>query len=443
MAAGKHGLPPDWRAPFEESFGRSFRSVAIATGTAIDQVLGALRTPALAFDAGTIWLSSLVGSLGARQFLLILGHELAHTVQLQRAGADETESLELEAWQAAAAALEGKSFCIIGRGHGCLAAAGLYMNTSAKEYFETFGIAPLIVPAGKTAKIDPLVFESILDLMAVKFSSEDDFVIEVHGHPNGMGIPIAKGEKASATTQVLATLPRIVSLRADLTAAGNDLAKLQQLVKTKTQDGNAVSPGDPNNPASVASAVQQNRKKIEDELDRLKKFAGVTDEAVMARLVTKMQSLKTKSRNRIELRSCNMGHFQGVMDFFRDLFNAAVLRAPTNFSAFGHFIPASPRSDATFNNFVKQNAKCFSFMLSGSEKFAFDYQPLPHAQANTPSAANSDAATKDWIKKFLGNAPKVSAAKFPVHFLLTNPPAFPKETNYASHLKESKKATKP
>ena len=321
-------------------------------------------------------------------------------------------------------------------------AAGLYRTDAAKEYMETFGIDPLQVPKGNTAKIDPLTFDKILDLMTVKFKDEEDFVIDAHGDPNGFIIDVIQGEKAQATTQSLATLPQILALRAALTKAGDDLKELQRIVREKTQNADPVSPGDENNKDAVAKAVQDNKDKIEREISRLKNFAKFQDETKMAQVVKKMDDLKNKQRKRIELRSCNMGHHQGVMDFYRKLFNAKILRATNNFSAFGHFIPIAPRSDTTYNAFIKQHGNAFPYVVTGG-KFAFEFNGKPGAKADVPSAATSDAAVTSWIKKFLGGAPNVSAAKFPIHFLLTDPPAFPQETNYKDHVKESKDTPPP
>jgi len=365
----------------------------------------------------------------------LLGHELAHTVQLEGGGDDSVDYLEAEAWEASRAALCGRQYLIKGSGSLALAAAGLYMGDAAREFMETFGIEPLLVPKGNTAKIDPLTFEKILDLMTDKFKNEDDFIIDAHGHANGFGIDIAKGEQAQATTQVLATLPRIVDLRTALTNAGDNLQELQKIVRDKLQ-GTPASPTDPNNKAAVDAAIQENKQKIEAEISRLKNFAKVQDEAVIARLTKKIADLKSKQRNRIELRTCNMGHHEGVMDFFRTLFNAKILRAATNFSAFGHFAPAAPRSEASLKLFLKQQGKVFSDAVDGGT-FAFAYIPKPNAQADTPSAATSDKAVLSWIKKHVGGA-NVKASKFPSHFLLTNPPAFPLDTEYKTHIKESK-----
>lgn len=429
--------PDYWRRPFESSFGVSLGHVAIVAGEKTDRYLASQGAIAAATDQRTICLNRHL--LGGPFALVapLLGHELAHTVQLARGGSDPVEALESEAWEASLAALRGDEYSITGSGRNPLAAAGLYMSDASKEYMETFGIDPLQVPKGNTARIDPLTFEKILDLMTDKFKTEDDFIIDAHGQSGGFGIPIIKGEEGQATTPNLATLPKILDLRSELTKAGDNLKDLQRIVRDKTLDGNPVSPGDLNNKSAVDAAIEANKLKIETEISRLKGFAKVQDEAAIARVVKKINELKNKQRNRIELRTCNMGHFPAVMDFFRVMFNAKVLRAATNFSAFGHFIPAAPRNEASYKTFLKQHGKAFPYVVSGG-KFAFEFISRPGAKADIPSAATSDAAVADWIKSFLGSGVNVKVSKFPTHFLLTNPPAFPQETNYRDHIKESK-----
>src|SRR4029453_4724154 len=123
--------------------------------------------------------------------------------------------------------------------------------------------------------------------------------------------------------------------------------------------------GDPNNKTAVDAAVQANKQKIEREITRLKGLAKVQDETAIARVVKKINDLKNKQRNRIELRACNMGILQAVMDFYRQMFNAKILRAANLFSAFGHFVPAAPRSDASYNIFLKQHGKAFAYAVNG------------------------------------------------------------------------------
>jgi hypothetical protein len=430
-------LPDRWRRPFEHSFGLSLRHVIIVAGEKTDRYLAGQGAIAAATDQKTICVNSQLLD-GPFAFLApLLGHELAHTVQLTGGGSDSVEALEAEAWEATRAAFRGQKYLITGSGRNPLAAAGLYMTDASREYMETFGIDPLQVPKGNTAKINPLTFEKILDLMLDKFKTEDDFVIDAHGQPGGFGIPIIKGEDGQATTPHLATLSKIVDLRSELMKAGDNLKELQRIVRDKTQDSNPDSPGDPNNPSAVEAAVKANKQKIEREISRLKGFAKVKDEAAIARVVKKIKDLKNRQRNRIELRTCNMGHFPGVMDFFRDMFNAKILRAANHFSAFGYFIPTAPRNDASYTTFLKQHGKAFPYAVNGG-KFAFEYIPKPQAKADIPSAASSDAAVASWIKKFLGGGANVKVSKFPTHFLLTERPAFPQETNYKNHIKESK-----
>ncbi len=430
-------LPACWRRPFERSFGRSLERVCITAGQNTDRYLVSQAAIAVSTDQETICLTSQLLCAPFEFLAPLLGHELAHTVQLARAGDHSIEYLEAEAWEASRAALRGQRYLIKGNGREALAAAGLYRTDDAREFMETFGIDPLQIPKGNTAKIDPLTFEKILDLMLDKFKNEDDFVIDAHGDKNGFGIDIIKGEQGQATTANLATLPKILDLRSEFTKAGDNLKELQRIVRDKTLDGNPVSPGDPNNKTAVDAAIQANKQKIEAEITRLKNSAKVQNETAIARVVNKINNLKNKQRNRIELRTCNMGHLQPVMDFYRKMFNAKLLRAATNFSAFGHFIPAAPRSDASYNIFVKQHGKAFVYAVNGG-KFAFEFIGLPGAKADIPSAATSDAAVTSWIKRFLGSGTNVKVSKFPSHFLTTDPPAFPQDTNYKNHIKESK-----
>ncbi len=189
---------------------------------------------------GTICLTSQLLCAPFEFLAPLLGHELAHTVQLARAGDHSIEYLEAEAWEASRAALRGQRYLIKGNGREALAAAGLYRTDDAREFMETFGIDPLQIPKGNTAKIDPLTFEKILDLMLDKFKNEDDFVIDAHGDKNGFGIDIIKGEQGQATTANLATLPKILDLRSEFTKAGDNLKELQRIVRDKTLDGNPV-----------------------------------------------------------------------------------------------------------------------------------------------------------------------------------------------------------
>src|SRR5215203_6253313 len=156
-----------------------------------------------------------------------------------------------------------------------LLAAGLYLTDAAKEYFEIFGIPPLTVPKGNTARIMPATFESIMDLMLVKFKDEDSFVIQAHGQPSGFALDVTTKQTGVATVPTLVSLRKVIDLRTELQAAGNDLEVLKKIVRTRLEGAQQpVSAIDPRNPASVAAAVSENKRKIEAEIDLLKKRAG-------------------------------------------------------------------------------------------------------------------------------------------------------------------------
>jgi len=325
----------------------------------------------------------------------------------------------------------------MGKVVNAMCAAGLYLTDAAKEYFEAFGIPPLPVPKGNTARIKPETFESIMDLMLVKFKDEVDFVIQAHGQPSGFALDITTGQKGVATVPSLVSLRKVIDLRNALRAAGNDLEALKRIVRTRLEGAQTPVPAaDPDNAASVAVAVAENKRKIETEIEILKNRAGVNDETVIARIVGKMNELKKKERNRIELRTCNMGRFQPILDFFRELFNVKILRAPNHFSAFGHFTPPAPRNRASYDKFLKAHGRNFPYKFS-SGQFVFDFIGLPNFEALTPSAASSDAAVVEWVKEYLGTTGKIEVSKFPVHFLTTDPPAFPQETKYRDRIKQS------
>ena len=432
----KDKVPLNWRKPFEQSFGCSLAHVSVKVGPAANRILACAGAVAMAIDEETILLSTEILSGPLDRMRLVVGHELAHTVQLARGGSDPEWSLEQEAWLASRAAFRGEPFVITGAAQGPLRAAGLYLTDAAKEYFETFGIPPLTVPKGKTARIKPATFESMIDLMLIKFPDEEDFVIQAHGQPSGFALEIVSGQGV-ATQPALVALRKVLELRTGLNAAGSDLEALKRIVRTKLAGGQEpVLPADPNNPASVAVAVAENRRKIEVGIDQLKKQAGISDEAVIARIVSKMDNLKKKQRNRIELRTCNMGRLQPALDFFRELFNAKVLRAPNHFSACGHFTPPAPRNKSSYGKFLKAHGRNFPYKLS-SGQFVFDFIGLPNFEAQTPSAATSDNAAIEWAREFLGSNAKIEVNKFPVHFLTTDPPAFPQETRYKDRINQS------
>lgn len=422
-------LPARWRAPFEQSYGRSFERVSVVTGRRIDAQLAKTGAIALAVDEATLMLSSKLWAMTMQAQLSIVGHELAHTVQLARKGSDANETLETEAWRAALAALRGEPFEILGRASHPLAASAvaLYLFDSAKDYFETFGLDNLDIPKGKTDKINPGTYEKLLDLM-IKWKDEKNLVLQAHGSRLGWGISVIdKQDEPIATTRNLNVMRGIVQLSDAITAAGDDFSKLKALLSK-------------HNVLQAPRDVDDAKKMIKEVLDKQKSDLKLTDEAAIRRVVGKMDQVKAIKRDRVELRSCNMGNLQDTLDFFRGEYNTTLLRAPDQFSLFGWFLPPNFNINSqAYNIFIKKvKIKYFTYKMTNGT-FAFAYKGLPHAQAELPGAADNNLTVKDFAKAKMSmkELPDSKVKMCPTHFLLTDPPAFEKEKVYTDHLQQS------
>src|SRR6266566_5783200 len=120
-----------WRVVFERSFGASFEHVAVVAGPETDERLAAAGALAQAVNGGTILLASQLLTMPLEMQLWLIGHELAHTVQLGRDGSDAEDVLEREAWDAAYYALHGQRYTITGSSSTPLAAAAFVLDRMA------------------------------------------------------------------------------------------------------------------------------------------------------------------------------------------------------------------------------------------------------------------------------------------------------------------------
>ena len=116
------------RSLFEHSFGESLADVSIRVDRKVDRYLAHLGALAEARDTTTILFSTHLAALPEEARMEIIGHELAHTLQLRRHGSDPTEFLEAKAWQASRAALSGTAYEIRGRASWPLQAKGLFIT---------------------------------------------------------------------------------------------------------------------------------------------------------------------------------------------------------------------------------------------------------------------------------------------------------------------------
>ncbi|MBC7911119.1 MAG: DUF4157 domain-containing protein, partial [Pyrinomonadaceae bacterium] len=281
-----------WRAPFEASYGQSFAHVRAHAGPEADCRLAALGVLALAVNEETIFFSERLREMSETAQLAIVGHELAHTVQLARGGSDSREALEAEAWRAAWAALRGER-CEIrcgARQESPLAAVALVMDAHGSNYFKIFDtLASLKVTIIELIK--PLTYEKMLDIMLdTKMAKEKDFVIQAHGTQFGFLIPITQvtnkndtvSKPKNAQTNLLRQLRLLAELIKEYKEAGDDLQKLKDIVNKKSLP-----------PVSdVASA----KAAIEREIGRQKVMVGLDSVDDILRIVKKMDAVKAIQR---------------------------------------------------------------------------------------------------------------------------------------------------
>ncbi len=379
---------------------------------------------ALAVDAATILLSQKLCEMSETKRLAIIGHELAHTIQLARGGSDASELLESEAWRASWAALRGERFAVRGRARQdvALPAVALVMDNNGAEYFKVFDtLASLQVT--KVELIKPLTYEKLLDLfLDQKFASEKDFVIQAHGINSGFFMPIVTGQakKKSALAHILRQLMLLGTLLAAYKAAGDDLDKLKAVMKDVMRV----------DPASDAASAKST---IEREIGRQKGLVGIDKDEDIERVVKKMADVRQKQRGAIELRTCSMGASKDTLTFFREQFNANSLAAPDVLSAFGSCRPDIGAK--AMETFVKNHAAKGAFTKVGKDQFGFTYDDITETfVVNTFSAAVNEGVVKTFVTDSIMGGKKFKAKDFPVHFLVTRPALFPLNPGYQSRI---------
>lgn len=417
-------MPPLFRLPFEAAYGRSFENVSAVVGVEAERILRAAGALALAVDERTILFSKRLASLSEIERLAVVGHELAHTVQLARGGSDALEDLEQEAWRAAWAGVRGESFEIRGGARACapLPAVGLVMDKAGQDYFTTFDtLDPLQIT--KIEMIKPLTYEKLLDLlMDTRFEKENDFLIQAHGEPYGFAFSIVTGQAAGkdSAAHTLRTLMSLATLIAAYKAAGDDLDKLKAVMKD-------IMKVDPKLDVDSAKA------EIEREIDRQKKLIGITSDDDILRVAKKMAEVRKKQRGIIELRTCNMGVTKDTLEFFRQQFNANSLGAPNVYSAFGRC--KTDIGPSALKNFIQNHPEKEGLFQVGNDQFGFTWVQVPNRfAATTFSAALNQAVVKAWITNFIMGGKKFQAADFPVHFLISRPALFPLDPKYKGRI---------
>jgi Domain of unknown function (DUF4157) len=415
-------LPRAWRAVFERSFGSRLEHVAVVAGPETDDCLAATGALAQAIDGATILLTSQFPTMPAEVQLWLIGHELAHTIQLGRYGSDAEDVLEREAWDAAYYALHGQRYAITGSGSKPLSAAAFVLDRMAVHYFQTFPQL-LDLRISHAREIRPLTFERILQLMLD--SDQKDFVIDVHGSAKGLSIPLARGTEISAVKQSLVMLLQIDHIQREAQEAGDDIRRWRRILRI------IQSPQ-----ADSISQVENARSAVQDWITRRVTALGLSAARVQA-LIDAMLRLQAKEIRKIEFRSCKMGQDLDALATFREFFEAQRVGAPDVRSGIATVRPQVGRGP--MQALLRLHPQAQIAHMADASRFGLRLRisPSPSTDVMTFAAADSWGAVRQWIAMHMMGGTRYRSGGFPIHFLETDPPVFPADREYRSHIKHS------
>ena len=403
---------PHWRTKFERSFGHSFANVKIHIGRAIDRKLASQQAIAQTIDDKNILLSRRISQLTCLGREAILGHELAHTIQLGRKGSDSRTSLEAEAWRGTIDALRGKRHEIKGAGSNPLNAHAIIAYPPAKPYYEWIKSEPvksggsISIPA-KPETLAGADMNLLILMKRMALANSKDILVVAHGSPTGIRIPIVPGGNKFISVGV--HLKKLIPLV--------NLAIAQQKSGAKNAAG-----------LKLSSKQKLTLNKIGFNPERLWVFSKVT------------RAVRLKGLNRVVLRTCFTGMggslYLDPLEIFRDLFGASTVSGVTTFAAFGTVhLRSSLTSSRAFSRWLSRQNKSRLFQHPATNPgFAFTISKSRPYKIS--ARVRSWSAVEGWIKSHLhGQAKYKQGSDFPIYLLNPASPVFPLDYGFRSQLR--------
>jgi hypothetical protein len=323
------------------------------------------------------------------------------------------------------------------------AAAAFVADGFGKAYFTTFPrLGDLTIH--RATVLSPMHFENLIDRLLA--SDRRNFVIDAHGDPSGLHMPLTAGTKVSATKKALFMLSGIDQVRELMRAAdeggtiwdrapSSDVDTWRRIVATMHSATWHRMIGDPwprDVPAvdTVAAARQLIGSRLSALVDAL--LPGVTGrQRRVDALVEKMRRLQARGIGQIQFRACNIGKDAGTLREFRRFFGAEHLCAPDIRSGMGSVTPGisaggvdalAARYPLTQVYDLPSGRFAIAIAVSGTAFRAW-------------CAATGEAAVREWIEAHLMAGSNYRTGTFPLHFLETQPRAFALDAEYAAHIK--------
>lgn len=403
-------LPVSWRKPFEQSYGTSLSHVSIQTGPAVDRLLEVEGALGLAVDPSTILLSGRLTQFPIRVRQLVVGHELAHTIQLGREGADNEANLEAEAWTSADAALRGLPHTVRGAARNPMrallfvvmdgargdAAIAFYNRFKAERMNQAGSVAAQVITASRVTAVH---FDGLLDAIIANYPTstpgDKSLLIAAHGNAQGLTMPLLNGSAFAANTATLKFLMQ---------------------------------------PNAANMKLQTPSKKVIPPT-----------QAQIASLVGKMNQVQQLGIQWVEFRGCALGSDPANLDALQAFFGCGSVSAPDILSNWGTATP-NIVSNAQFDAWI---AKTQGVQVStySAGRFGFAVPTVTRSTGfvatagQLVTAAESQAVIPLWLKDHMISATPIASnfeswmASFPWHALTSNPLILPMDSNYAAHIK--------
>ncbi|MBL8795662.1 MAG: DUF4157 domain-containing protein [Planctomycetia bacterium] len=441
-------LPSRWRTPFERSFGCDFSRVRVESGPAVDADLARRQAVGRALTPDRIALASTLAFWPETLQRFVVGHELAHTVQLARGGSTPVPQLEAEADRAALAALRGATWTI----RGC-AAQPLNMMTTAisivsrmpssdkalasasKHYYNTFRYEPsggklvgktpgpgkgreafrwlsIYWDAQELANIN--LFDVLSRAAEYALTPNGAVLIECHGDPDGLSIPLIPGG-----------LPRKIG---------------------------------PTGPTSIIDYLTCRHKKYSDDaaaygmfMYEYSKSSGQTErdrQRAVKQLQTmrqKIDILRAKQLRHVAFRACQVGKNPAALNGLKELFGAEHASAPKLRTFFGYFNPAIDDSAETWNEVQGLDSKWQVFGAKPNRFAVLIKGKDPNA--GNKSVAECRAAVTSFVENYYPPAYNYQYKKGLLYYQVFWDPAaqriyFPQEAEYVQNLLYDESAPK-
>ena len=283
-----------------------------------------------------------------------------------------------------------------------------------------------------------------MDLMLA--SNQKNFVIDAHGDPNGLSMPLARATTMSATKNSLFILRGMEGVRSMIRtakendtfwgrASGADLESWRRIVEVlHSKRWQQMVTGWPTmtpQVSSVDAAKSSVQARISALVDSLFPGRISNKQDRVDRLINKMLRLQAKGIREIQFRACNIGRDANSLYEFWKFFGADHLCAPNVRSGMGPLRKFEISRGAVDRLARNRRTQIFN-MPSG--RFAILINVLNH-EFEAFCAADTQAAVGEWIASHIMANSTYRRGTFPIHFLQTEPPVFPLDNDYAAHIK--------